>query len=116
MQFLKFVFLFNCQVEFSNFYQNYFQKQYLLQVQAIFSTNCFKGLRKGFWIETIIVSCFYFFDSFMQQAMDKMQVEEVLDFLSQKITYEEISAILLAIYPSVREYSVKSTKRFCKKN
>ena len=52
----------------------------------------------------------------MQQAMDKMQVEEVLDFLSQKITYEEISAILLAIYPSVREYSVKSTKRFCKKN
>ena len=52
----------------------------------------------------------------MQQAMDKMQVEEVLDFLSQKITYEEITAILLAIYPSVREYSVKSTKRFCKKN
>ena len=41
--------------------------------------------------------------------MDKMQVEEMHDFLSQKITYEEISAILLAIYRSVRGYSVKST-------
>ena len=48
--------------------------------------------------------------------MDKIQVEEMHDFLSQKITYEEISAILLAIYRSVRGYSVKSTKRFCQKN
>ena len=47
--------------------------------------------------------------------MDKMQVEEMHDFLSQKITYEEISAIQLVIYPSVRGYSVKSTKRFCNK-
>ena len=40
--------------------------------------------------------------------MDKMQVEEMRDFFSQKITYEVISAI----YPSVRRYSIKSTKRF----
>ena len=48
--------------------------------------------------------------------MDKMQVEEMDDFLSQKITYEEISAILLAIYRSVKGYSVKLIKRFCQKN
>ena len=47
--------------------------------------------------------------------MDKMQVEEMRDFLSQKIIYEEISAILIAIYYSVRGYSVKSNKQFCKK-
>ena len=35
--------------------------------------------------------------------------------MSKKITYEEISAILLAIYSSVRGYSVKSTKQFCQK-
>ena len=34
--------------------------------------------------------------------MDKMQVEEMRDLFSQKITYEDISAILQAIYPSVR--------------
>ena len=43
--------------------------------------------------------------------MDKMQVEEMRDFFSQKI-----SAILQTIYPSAREYSVKSTKRLCKNN
>ena len=42
--------------------------------------------------------------------MDKMQVEEMRDFLSQKKTYEEISVILLAVCPSVGGYSVKSTK------
>ena len=42
--------------------------------------------------------------------MDKPQLEEMRDFFSQKITYEEISAILQAIYPSVRGYSVKSAK------
>ena len=42
--------------------------------------------------------------------MDKMQVEEMRDFLSQKKTYEEISVILLAVCPSVRGYSAKSTK------
>ena len=47
--------------------------------------------------------------------MDKMQTEKVRDFFSQKITYEKILAILQAIYPNVREYSVKLTKRFCKK-
>ena len=46
--------------------------------------------------------------------MDKMQVEEMRDFLSQKITCEEISAILMAIYYSVRGYYVKSNKQFCK--
>ena len=45
-----------------------------------------------------------------------MQVEKMHDFLSQKITYKERSAILLAVYPSVRGYSVKSTKRFWNKN
>ena len=44
-----------------------------------------------------------------------MQVEEVHDFFFQKITYEEISAILQGIHPSVRGYSVKLTKIFCKK-
>ena len=49
--------------------------------------------------------------------MDKIQLEKMRDFFPQKITYEEISAILLAIILSVgvRRYSVKSTKRFCKK-
>ena len=41
-----------------------------------------------------------------------MQVEQMRDFFSHKITYEEIRAILLPIYPSVRGYSVKSIKRF----
>ena len=63
MQFLNFFFLFNCQVEFSNLYKNYFQKRHLLQAQTVFSTNCCKSLSKGFWIEKDIVS-FYFFDSF----------------------------------------------------
>ena len=48
--------------------------------------------------------------------MDKTQVEKARDFFSQKITYEEISAILQAIYPSVKGYSVKSIKQFCKQN
>ena len=39
--------------------------------------------------------------------MDKMQEEEMCDFFSQKIIYEEISAKLQAMYPSVRGYSVK---------
>ena len=47
--------------------------------------------------------------------MDKTQVEKMRDFFSQKITYEKISEILQAIYPSIRGYSVKSVKRFCKK-
>ena len=47
--------------------------------------------------------------------MDKMQAEEMCDFISHKITYEEISPILQAIYPNARGYSVKSTKQFCKK-
>ena len=33
--------------------------------------------------------------------MNKMQVEEMRDFFSLKITYEEISAIPLALYASV---------------
>ena len=45
-----------------------------------------------------------------------MLVEKMYDFLSQKITYKKISAILLAMCPSLRGYSVKSTKRFCNKN
>ena len=48
--------------------------------------------------------------------MDKIQVEWMRDFFSQKITYEKISAILQAIYPNIRGYSVKSVKRFYKKN
>ena len=44
-----------------------------------------------------------------------MQAEEMCDFVSHKITYEEISPILQAIYPNARGYSVKSTKQFCKK-
>ena len=47
--------------------------------------------------------------------MDKMQVEEMRDIFSQKITYEKISAILQAIYSSIRGYSVNSVIRFCKK-
>ena len=43
--------------------------------------------------------------------MGKMQVEEMRDFLSQKI-----SAILRTMYPSAREYSVKLTKQLCKNN
>ena len=42
--------------------------------------------------------------------MGKMQVKEMRDFSSQKITYEKISAILQAIYSSMRRYSVKSFK------
>ena len=38
--------------------------------------------------------------------MDKMQVEKNCD-LSQKITYEEISVILQAIYPSLTGHSIK---------
>ena len=44
-----------------------------------------------------------------------MQVEEMCDVFSQIITYEEVNAILQAIYPSVRGYSVKPTKQFCQK-
>ena len=36
-----------------------------------------------------------------------MQLEEMRDFFSQKIIYEETSVKLQAIYPSVRGYSVK---------
>ena len=44
--------------------------------------------------------------------MDKMQVEINCDFLSQKITYEEISVILQAIYPSLTGYSIKKKWNF----
>ena len=44
-----------------------------------------------------------------------MQVEEILDFFSQKETFEEISAILQTRHPGVRGYSVKLIKPFCKK-
>ena len=47
--------------------------------------------------------------------MLKIEVEEMRDFFSQKKTYEEIITILQARYPAVREYSVKSIKRFCEK-
>ena len=47
--------------------------------------------------------------------MNKVQVEEIRDFFYQKITYEKISAILQVIYSTIRGYSVKSVKRFCKK-
>ena len=47
--------------------------------------------------------------------MHKMQVEEILDFFSQKETFEEISAILQTRHPGVRGYSVKLSKPFCKK-
>ena len=47
--------------------------------------------------------------------MDKIQVEEVRDFFSQKITYEKINAMLQATYSSIRGYTVKSVKQFCKK-
>ena len=98
---MNFVFLFNCQVEFSNLYQSYFQKGYLLQTHTIFFlTNCYKGISKGF-IQTT--------------AMDKIQVEEMADFFSQKIIYEEISAVLKGIYPNVRGYSVNPTEQLCKK-
>lgn len=58
---------------------------------------------------------FLFFQFIHTTAMDKVQVEEMCDLFSQKITYEEIGAILQAIYPSARGYSVKSTKRFWKR-
>ena len=45
--------------------------------------------------------------------MDKMQAEEIRDISSQKVNYEEKSAMLQAIYPSADP--VKSTKKFCKK-
>ena len=45
--------------------------------------------------------------------MDKMQAEETRDIFSQKVNYEEKSAMLQAIYPSADP--VKSTKQFCKK-
>ena len=38
-----------------------------------------------------------------------------MTFPPQKITYEEITTILKAIYPTVRGYSVKSTNQICKK-
>ena len=44
--------------------------------------------------------------------MDKMQVEINCDFLSQKITYEEISVILQAIYPSLTGHSIKKWNFF----
>ena len=58
---------------------------------------------------------FLFFQFIHTTAVDKMQVKEICDFFSQKITYEKISAILQVIYSSMRGYSVKSVKRFCKK-
>ena len=51
----------------SKFYQNYFQEEYLLQAQPIFSTNCCKGLTKKLRIERNILNCFYFFNSFIKQ-------------------------------------------------
>ena len=56
-----------------------------------------------------------FFSQIIHTTTDKMQVEEMCDFFSQIITYEEVNAILQAIYPSVRGYSVKPTKQFCQK-
>ena len=44
-----------------------------------------------------------------------MQVEEMRDFFHPKKTDEEISAILQARHPGLREYSVKLIKHFCKK-
>ena len=38
-----------------------------------FSTNCFKGLIKGFWIERDILSCFYFFNAFIQEQWIRCQ-------------------------------------------
>ena len=46
--------------------------------------------------------------------MDKIQVEEMRGFFFLIITYEQVRAILQAIYPSIRGYAVKSTKQFCK--
>ena len=49
------------------------------------------------------------------ETMHKMQVKEMRDFLSQKNTFKEISAILQTRHPCIRGYSVKSTKPFCEK-
>ena len=77
-------------------------------LQVIFSTSCCKCLSKGFWIDEDILSCFYFFDLFIQW-MDKMQVEEMHSIFAQKITYEEKSAIL----QNVQNDSVGIKVNFC---
>ena len=47
--------------------------------------------------------------------MNKMQVEEMHHFFSQKITYKGINALLHVIYLSVNRYSVKSGGLLLKK-
>ena len=49
------------------------------------------------------------------ETMHKMQVKEMRDFLSQKNTFKEISAIIQTRHPCIRGYSVKSIKPFCEK-
>ena len=46
--------------------------------------------------------------------MDCVRPEEIINFFSQKKTYDEISKILQLRYPGERGFSVKSVKRFCK--
>ena len=38
-----------------------------------FSTYCFRSLSKGFWIERDILSCFYFFNTFIQEQWIRCQ-------------------------------------------
>ena len=56
-----------------------------------------------------------FFRFIHTETMNKMQVEEIRDFFSQKSTFEEISVILQTRHPCIRGYSAKSTKSFREK-
>ena len=109
---MNFAFLFNGQVQFLNLYQNYFQTPYLLQAKAIFFNQFLS--RSEQWILDWERYCelFLFFRFIHTAAIDKMEVEEMSDFFSQRITYEEIGAILPAMYPRVREYFINfATKK-----
>ena len=52
--------------------------------RLLFSTNCWKGLSKEFWIEKVIVSCFYFFDSFIQQQWIRCTQKKCVTFSLRK--------------------------------
>ena len=118
-QFLNFVFLFNCHVEFSNFefVSKLFPKAistsssgYFFQPTAAKAWARDFGLKEIFWV--VFIFSIHSYNSNGQNASRRMR-----DIFSQKITYEKISAILQAkkTYKRIRGYSVNSVIQFCKK-
>ena len=84
MQLLNFVFFSIVKMNFSICIKVIFKHNIYFRLRLFFSSNSCRGLRKVFWIEKDIVSCFQFVDLFIQEQCIRGKWKKCVTFYLRK--------------------------------